>query len=146
MAGRNQGQTPCSRGSLAQDRLTVGMYLTLRRWVVFVVCSLGECFWGARQPSIFCTSFTNIGQTQPRKRGGQITHRAAAAPGNDLHTRPDENCLKLHRGRHRRDGLNSTRRVASDRRWGVASVLVLVRTDAIIATRMQVLPPGPDLG
>lgn len=53
-----------------------------------------------------------------RNWGEWITHGAAGVPDEssvaDLHTRPDEICLKLHR-RHPRGGLEGTR-PASNRR------------------------------
>ena len=89
-------------------------------------------------------------QLPKKKRCGQITHGAPDVPnvgsGGDLQTRPDESCLKLHRGRHARDGLKPMRCLASHRRWGVVTVRVLVRTDASIAGRVPSVPPGPDLG
>jgi len=68
-----------------------------------------------------------------------------ASPGDDLNTRFDQNCLKLHRGKHERDGLKSECRPVSHRRWGVVVVRVLVRKDANIAGQIPVPSPGIDL-
>ena len=83
----------------------------------------------------------------PNNGGGWVAHAAAAvldvSSGGDLDTRPDVSCLRLHRGRHARDGL---RRPANHRNCDVIAVRVPVRTDASIVTEVRVLPPGSDPG
>jgi hypothetical protein len=65
--------------------LTVGTRPMLRGQVVFVVCLLGECFWGARWSSVACRLFSHS-VTKERRR--MDCARGCGRPRCELRWRP----------------------------------------------------------
>ena len=82
---KNRISSPALRGSAVRIWLTVGTRLMLRGQAVFVVCLLGECFWGARLSSVACRLFSHS-VTKERRRMDRA--RGCSRPRCELRWRP----------------------------------------------------------